>query len=121
MEDGGIFMPLLGFNPKNSCKVQQKCIAMVLGMQNHMGVPMPDRRPALTIKEIQTALGGASRAKVHQLLRSGELPSIKLGPKMRRVLPQDLDDFLARLKREDVERRKAASERRKAVIERRAV
>jgi excisionase family DNA binding protein len=79
---------------------------------------MTDRRPALTVKEIQAALGGASRPKVYQLLASGKLPSFLLGKKMRRVLAEDFDQYIERLKQEDAERRKALADRRKVAADR---
>ena len=42
---------------------------------------------------------GISRARLYQLMGSGELPSVKLGAS-RRVLAADLDAYVARLRAE---------------------
>lgn len=59
----------------------------------------PPPRPAgaaeaLTVAEVETRLG-VSHWMVYQLIRSGELPSVRMG-RLRRVLAEDLDAYLRR-------------------------
>jgi excisionase family DNA binding protein len=37
-----------------------------------------------------------SRAKLYELLRSGQLQSVMLGPRSRRIIEASLDDLIAR-------------------------
>ncbi len=53
---------------------------------------MPDETIYLTVKDIATRLQ-VSEQTVWRWIRSGELPSIKLGGQYR-VSPDDLQDFL---------------------------
>lgn len=52
------------------------------------------RRPLLKVPAVAETLG-LSQSKVHEMLRTGEIPSIKID-KSRRVRPDDLDEFIAR-------------------------
>ena len=53
----------------------------------------------LTVKEVEKYLK-LGHTKVHQLLASGEIPSLKIG-KSRRVRKTDLDRFLETLLTEE--------------------
>jgi excisionase family DNA binding protein len=53
----------------------------------------------LTVLEVQDRLG-KGRADVYALLKSGELPSVLLGPRSRRIRESDLDAFIAGLPNE---------------------
>ncbi|MFG1755911.1 helix-turn-helix domain-containing protein [Streptosporangium sandarakinum] len=44
-------------------------------------------------------LGGLSRSKTHELVRSGDLPSVRVGGR-RLVLAEGLREYVARLSRE---------------------
>jgi excisionase family DNA binding protein len=56
---------------------------------------MPDR--LLKVPEARDRLGHISQESIYKLLNSGELPSVKLGPKSRRIRESDLDQFIANL------------------------
>jgi len=49
----------------------------------------------LTVPEVMTALR-LSRAKVYDLIRSGELTTVKIG-RCRRIPPTAVSDYIARL------------------------
>ena len=50
------------------------------------------REALLNVEDVAAELG-CGRTYTYQLLRRGEIPSLKLG-KLRRVRPQDLDRYL---------------------------
>ncbi len=57
--------------------------------------------PLLTIERATQALGGISRSKIYELLRSGELGSVKIGS--RRLIPATaIYEFIQGLKRKAV-------------------
>jgi excisionase family DNA binding protein len=56
---------------------------------------MPSDR-LLTVPQVQDHLR-KGRGDVYALLKSGELPSILLGPRSRRIRESDLDAFIAAL------------------------
>jgi excisionase family DNA binding protein len=45
-----------------------------------------------------------SRKRVYQLIRERRLEVVRVGPRQIRVLRASLDDFLARLRREEADR-----------------
>lgn len=55
---------------------------------------LPLRKPLLKVPAVAEALG-LSMSKVHEMLRSEEIPSLKID-KSRRVRQEDLDDFIER-------------------------
>ena len=55
---------------------------------------MPGR--LLRVPEVRERLGRASQETVYKLIRSGELPSVKLG-RSRRIRESDLEQFIASL------------------------
>jgi excisionase family DNA binding protein len=55
---------------------------------------LPDR--LLKVDEARARLR-ISRERLYQLIHAGELASVKLGPKSRRVRESDLDGYIASL------------------------
>jgi excisionase family DNA binding protein len=53
----------------------------------------------LTVLEVQDRLR-KGRGDVYALLKSGELPSVLIGPRSRRIRESDLDAFIAGLPNE---------------------
>ena len=53
---------------------------------------LPLRKPLLKVSAVAETLG-LSLSKVHEMLRSEEIPSLKID-KSRRVRQEDLDDFI---------------------------
>ena len=59
---------------------------------------MTTRDDLLTIPEVQSRLGGVSRATIYRMIDRGDLPEpIKLGPRMTRFRQSDIDQALAKL------------------------
>jgi excisionase family DNA binding protein len=54
---------------------------------------MPDR--LLRVEQARERLQ-VSRAKLYELLHSGQLQSVMLGPRSRRILEASVDDLIAR-------------------------
>lgn len=54
----------------------------------------PGMKPLLKVPAVAEALG-LSKSKVHEMLRTGEIPSLKID-KSRRVRQEDLDAFIDR-------------------------
>jgi excisionase family DNA binding protein len=53
-------------------------------------------RPLLLRADDAAALLGLRKSKVYALMRSGELPSVRIGPKAIRVPRDGLDDWVRR-------------------------
>ena len=58
--------------------------------------------PLFTVKQIEQKLG-LGHTKIYELLRTGELPSIKIG-RSRRVTSEGVKDFIARKVKEQSSR-----------------
>jgi excisionase family DNA binding protein len=58
---------------------------------------MPDR--LLRVEQARERLQ-VSRAKLYEFINSGQLQSIMLGPKSRRIVEASLDDLIARRTKE---------------------
>jgi excisionase family DNA binding protein len=54
---------------------------------------LPSSAPLLTVAHVAERLG-LTQARVYQLIRTGELPSVAVGKKYRRVSPVDLDAWI---------------------------
>ena len=52
------------------------------------------RRPLLKVPAVAETLG-LSKSKVHEMLRTGEIPFVKIDKSVR-VRPEDLDEFISR-------------------------
>lgn len=50
----------------------------------------------LTVDQARHALGGMARSTIFELIRQGELPSLKIG-RRRYIRPEDLAAFIDRL------------------------
>lgn len=55
----------------------------------------------ITVKEVAERLAVSSRT-VYRLIESGDLPSIQVGPKSRRVSEADLEAFLVKAKQKNL-------------------
>lgn len=53
------------------------------------------RHPLMTVAQVAEALQCSER-HVYNIIKAGELPARRLGRKMIRVEPDDLEDFIAR-------------------------
>lgn len=60
--------------------------------------PASERDRLLTLPEVARILG-ISRSAAYLLAKSGRLPSITIGPRIVRVRPEDLEDFILRHRR----------------------
>ena len=57
--------------------------------------PNPPPPALVTVEEAATYLS-IGRSRMFELLREGEIPSLTIGPRQRRIRVTDLDDFVAR-------------------------
>ena len=66
--------------------------------QTKGGEEMANERDLLTIADVADHLGCA-RSYAYRLVQTGEIPSLKIG-KLRRIMGQDFDSYIERLRRE---------------------
>lgn len=62
----------------------------------------PTIEPKLLTAEQAAAQLGISRTSVYKLISDGDLPGVVVGDGARRIVVQDLDDYIARLRLEGV-------------------